>query len=194
MHSTGLFFYSGVAATDSSACSDPITRKTYFLLHLTMPLLISIICLANRRTLWCVRRVFHFAWAYLAVGIAVPLQLTFTGDRDLFKPWSPQEDYGHTSSHVSPIDDADFDTYATLLINTGWLLLSFSPLASCTDEYSHPVATTMFDYSTIIWAATAMLPLLLYKWRAHLPPFWASLGRSNGKCAQTGGRAHFIEE
>lgn len=176
VHSTGLFFFSGVAAGDCLACTNPITRKTYFLLHLTMPLFISIICLANRKTLWGVRRVFHFAWAYLAVGIAVPLQFAVTGDTDLFRPWSLEDDYGHSTSGRSPVDDADFDTYATLFINAGWMLLSFFPLATCSDEYRTPAATTMFDYTTIVWAGLAMLPLLLYSWRSLLPRFWATFG------------------
>ena len=185
----GLFFYNGVVASE---CSSPITRKTYFLLHLTMAFFLSIICIANRRGKWTlIRRIFHFSWAYLAVGIAIPLQLLFTGDAYLFD-----------SERID--DDANYDTWCVLFINIGWFFLSFFPGTTCqevrfarsssssykdhvtidcsrplsdpTQEYAVPASVTKFDAGTIVWAGAAMIPLILYSYRSRLPRLWTACG------------------
>ncbi len=111
----GLFFFSG-----SVQCSS--LRISYFLLHLQMSLLISIISKANRSTAFgipaIVRRVAFFSLGYAAVGIAAPLTLAFTGDAGILD--GSHVDGASHSSPPPPVDDSDFDTYTTMFVNFGW--------------------------------------------------------------------------
>lgn len=173
-HNVGLFFFPGVVVSD---CSDVILRKSYFLLHLTMSYFIGVICRANRRRFVYARRIFFFSWAYLAVGIAAPLQFLFTGDDGIFNEWSALDEAHQVKGHSTVVDDADYDTFCVLFINIGWFLLSHFPNSTCEEMYEkqQPV-NTVFDYGTIIWAGTAMIPLVLYKWRCYLPSIWGRFG------------------
>eukprot|EP00466_Bigelowiella_natans_P015519 jgi/Bigna1/67509/fgenesh1_pg.4_\ len=185
-HNVGLFFYPGVV---SSTCKDPILTKSYFMLHLQMALFVSLLAYSNRRGQALLRRVLHFSVGYLAVGIAIPVQFMTTGDSDLFAPWSKNDEYHHTDGVATVMDDADFDTYTTLFVNFGWFVLSHTSLmTTCEQEYKYPPGpnSTVFDWGTIVWAGFAMLPLILYKYRGQLPPFWINFGFTDPGTGYTG--------
>jgi hypothetical protein len=179
-HNVGLFFFPGASSFDVGICSSLLLRVSYFLLHLQMSLLISIICKANRFTAFgmpaIVRRVVFFSLGYAAVGIAAPVMLAFTGDAGILDHSNVDNEVHSDSPTI--FDDSDFDTYTTLFINVGWLLIShmFFGTTTCTDEYKLPATTTLFDYSIMIWASCLLLPLLMYNSRALLPVFWRRLG------------------
>jgi hypothetical protein len=182
IHNVGLFFFPGAASVAAVQCSSLSLRISYFLLHLQMSLLISIISKANRSTAFgvpaIVRRVVYFSLGYAAVGIAAPIMLAFTGDAGILDgPHVDDDDASHSSS-PSPVDDSDFDTYTTIFVNFGWLLVShmFFGITTCSDEYSLTASTTVFDYSVIVWACCLLLPLLIYFRRALLPVFWRRFG------------------
>lgn len=174
IHNVGLFFFPGAASVAAAQCSSLSLRISYFLLHLQMSLLISIICKANRSTALgipaIVCRVVFFLLGYAAVGIAAPIMLAFTGDAGIV-------DEPHDDS-PSPVDDSDFDTYSTIFVNFGWFLASHMifGITTCSDEYSLTGATTVFDYFVVVWAFCLLLPLLLYSKRALLPVFWRRFG------------------
>ena len=180
-HNVGLFFFSGAGMGE---CSSLPLRISYFVLHLQMSLLISIICKANRSPALgmppIVRRVLFFSIGYAAVGIAAPVLLAFTGDASILD-YSHVDDGAHLYS-ASFFDDSDFDTYATLFINVGWFLTSnmVFGITTCSAEYTLPAVTTLFDNSVMIWAICLLLPLFLYnKRRALFPVFWSRFGFTN---------------
>jgi hypothetical protein len=176
IHNVGLFTFPGAASVAAAQCSSLSTRTQYFLLHLQMSLLISIICKANRSTTFgipaIVRRVVFFSLGYAAVGMAAPILLVFTGDAGIL------DDPRVHSPSSSPVDDSDFDTYSTIFVSFGWFLASHMifGITTCSDEYSLTQATTVFDYSVIVWASCLLLPLLFYVKRAMLPVFWRRFG------------------
>jgi hypothetical protein len=180
VHNVGLFFFPGAASAAVVQCSSLSLRISYFLLHLQMSLLISIISKANRSAAFgipaIVFRVVYFSLGYAAVGIAAPVMLAFTGDAGIFDDWHV-DDASHASS-PSPIDDSDFDTYTTIFVNFGWLACSFMffGITKCSNEYSLTASATVFDYSVIVWAFCLLLPLLFYFKRALLPVFWCRFG------------------
>jgi hypothetical protein len=174
IHNVGLFFFPGAASAAAAQCSSLSLRISYFLLHLQMSLLISIICKANRSTAFGIpaiaRRVVFFSLGYAAVGMAAPIMFAFTGDAGIV-------DEPHTDD-AAPVDDSDFDTYSTVFVNVGWFLVSHMifGITTCSDEYSLTASTTVFDYLVVVWAFCLLLPLLLYFKRALLPVFWPRFG------------------
>jgi hypothetical protein len=180
IHNVGLFFFPGAASVAAVQCSSPSLRISYFLLHLQMSLLISIISKANRYTAFgipaIVRRVAFFSLGYAAVGIAAPVTLAFTGDAGILD--GSRVDGASHSSLPPSVDDSDFDTYTTMFVNFGWWTASymFFGTTTCGDEYLLTASTTVFDYSVIVWACCLLLPLLFYRRRALLPVFWRRFG------------------
>jgi len=153
-----------------------------------MSMLLSLICMANRRAYplpqgmaW-IKRVFFFCWAYLAVGIAMPLQFMISGDKDLFRDWD-DEDEAWKRKRKTPSEeikrsfgDADYMTWCEIFIGGGWVFLASFPRTTCAAEYAEKQVASFFDYGVIAWAALCIIPLLLYKWRESLPSLWKLIG------------------